>query len=117
MSNDDAVDLACDLVRLDTRGGGESAAATMLASRLEDAGLSVTVHETRPGRANLVARHGDDTPVTLTGHLDTVPADEAAWSFDPLAGDVVDGRLRGRGSSDMKAGVAAGGPAGSGRRT
>ena len=107
VDSDDALDLACELVRLDTRGGGESAAAAILASRLEDAGLSVTVHETRPGRANLVARHGDDTPVTLTGHLDTVPADETAWSFDPLAGDVVDGRLRGRGSSDMKAGVAA----------
>ncbi|MDD7921850.1 M20 family metallopeptidase [Actinomycetospora callitridis] len=107
MSGTDAVDLACELVRLDTRGGGESAAAALLAGHLEDAGLSVAVHETRPGRANVVARHGDETPVTLTGHLDTVPADEAVWSFDPLAGDVVDGRLRGRGSSDMKAGVAA----------
>ena len=107
MSRTDAVDLACELVRLDTRGGGESAAAALLAGHLEDAGLSVAVHETRPGRANVVARHGDETPVTLTGHLDTVPADEAVWSFDPLAGDVVDGRLRGRGSSDMKAGVAA----------
>ena len=106
MSRTDAVDLACELVRLDTRGGGESAAAALLAGHLEDAGLSVAVHETRPGRANVVARHGDETPVTLTGHLDTVPADEAVWSFDPLAGDVVDGRLRGRGSSDMKAGVA-----------
>jgi succinyl-diaminopimelate desuccinylase len=102
-----ALDLAAELVRLDTRGGGERAAADLLAGRLDDAGLAVAVHETRPGRANLVARRGDDTPVTLTGHLDTVPADAAVWSFDPLAGDVVDGRLRGRGSSDMKAGVAA----------
>src|SRR4051794_25128751 len=107
MSRTDAVGLACDLVRLDTRGGGENAAAALLAGHLEDAGLAVTVHETRSGRANVVARHGTETPVTLTGHLDTVPADPAVWSFDPLAGDVVDGRLRGRGSSDMKAGVAA----------
>jgi succinyl-diaminopimelate desuccinylase len=102
-----ALELAAELVRLDTRGGGERAAADLLADRLDDAGLAVRVHETRPGRANLVARHGADTPVTLTGHLDTVPADATVWSFDPLAGDVVDGRLRGRGSSDMKAGVAA----------
>ncbi|MEJ2865829.1 M20 family metallopeptidase [Actinomycetospora flava] len=102
-----ALDLARELVRLDTRGAGERVAADLLAGRLEDAGLVVEVHETRPGRANVVARHGEQTPVTLTGHLDTVPADPAVWSFDPLAGDVVDGRLRGRGSSDMKAGVAA----------
>ncbi|GLZ47332.1 peptidase M20 [Actinomycetospora sp. NBRC 106375] len=101
-----AVDLARELVRLDTRGGGERAAADLLADRLDDAGLAVTVHETRPGRANVVAHRGDETPVTVTGHLDTVPADAAVWSFDPHAGDVVDGRLRGRGSSDMKAGVA-----------
>ncbi|MEJ2890780.1 M20 family metallopeptidase [Actinomycetospora aeridis] len=102
-----ALDLACALVRLDTRGGGERVAADLLANHLSDAGLTVAVHESRPGRANVVAHHGEQTPVTLTGHLDTVPADEAAWSFDPLAGDVVDGRLRGRGASDMKAGVAA----------
>jgi len=42
------------------------------------------------------------------GHVDVVTeGDPATWSFDPYAGDVVDGRLRGRGSADMKAGVAA----------
>ncbi|URN04745.1 M20/M25/M40 family metallo-hydrolase [Actinomadura madurae] len=45
-------------------------------------------------------------PVTFTGHLDTVPADPSGWSFDPLGGEVRGGRLLGRGSSDMKAGVA-----------
>ncbi|MFJ9179981.1 M20/M25/M40 family metallo-hydrolase [Streptomyces sp. NPDC102360] len=44
--------------------------------------------------------------MTLTGHLDTVPADASGWSFDPLSGDIRDDRLLGRGSSDMKAGVA-----------
>ncbi|MCD2187536.1 M20 family metallopeptidase [Actinomycetospora soli] len=109
----DAVDLARDLVRLDTRAGGERVAADLLADRLADAGLRVELDEPAPGRANLVARSADvagtdrPVPVTLSGHLDTVPAVDDAWSFDPLAGDVVDGRLRGRGSSDMKGGVAA----------
>ncbi|WP_369208519.1 M20/M25/M40 family metallo-hydrolase [Streptomyces sp. PU-14G] len=65
------------------------------------------LEEPEPGRANLVARYGTGTPLTLTGHLDTVPADPAGWSFDPLSGQVHGDRLRGRGSSDMKAGVAA----------
>ncbi|MDQ6657655.1 MAG: M20/M25/M40 family metallo-hydrolase [Actinomycetota bacterium] len=42
------------------------------------------------------------------GHSDVVTeGDPAAWSFDPFSGDIVDGRLLGRGSADMKAGVAA----------
>ena len=42
------------------------------------------------------------------GHVDVVTeGDPDLWSFDPYAGDVVDGRLRGRGSADMKSGVAA----------
>ena len=40
------------------------------------------------------------------GHLDVVPAGDG-WEFDPFGGDIVDGRLRGRGSCDMKGGVAA----------
>ena len=42
------------------------------------------------------------------GHLDVVTeGDPDLWSFDPYGGDMVDGRLQGRGSADMKSGVAA----------
>lgn len=103
----DPVELAGRLVALDTCGGGERDPADLLAGLLADGGFDVRVDEAEPGRANLVARRGAGPPTTLTGHLDTVPADPAGWSFDPHAGDVVDGRLRGRGTTDMKAGVAA----------
>ncbi len=56
------------------------------------------------------AETGDAAGRTLLfeGHLDVVTeGDPDAWTFDPYAGDVVDGRLRGRGSADMKSGVAA----------
>ncbi|MEU6033825.1 M20/M25/M40 family metallo-hydrolase [Actinomadura sp. NPDC047616] len=105
---EEAVALAQRLVRLDTRAGGERQAADLVAEILTDAGYRVRVDEPVEGRANLVARYGsgkDD--VTFTGHLDTVPARESEWSFDPMSGDIRDGRLLGRGSSDMKAGVAA----------
>ncbi|WP_328379468.1 M20 family metallopeptidase [Streptomyces sp. NBC_00440] len=102
----DPVSLTQQLVRLDTRAGNEKSAAALLAPILADAGFSVRSDEPEPGRVNLVARYGSRTPVTLTGHLDTVPADASGWSFDPLSGDIHGGRLRGRGSSDMKAGVA-----------
>ncbi|MFE2376675.1 M20/M25/M40 family metallo-hydrolase [Streptomyces sp. NPDC059398] len=102
----DPVSLTQQLVRVDTRGGNETPAAALIAPLLADAGFSVRTEEPEPGRTNLVARFGSRTPVTLTGHLDTVPADASGWSFDPLSGDIRGGRLRGRGSSDMKAGVA-----------
>ncbi|TDC56307.1 M20 family peptidase [Actinomadura sp. KC345] len=106
---DEAVDLARRLVRIDTRGGGEREAAGLVADVLDGAGFDVRVEEPVEGRANVVARPPAPAariPVTLTGHLDTVPADPSGWSFDPLSGEVRDGRLLGRGSSDMKAGVA-----------
>ncbi|GAA2425024.1 M20 family metallopeptidase [Actinomadura vinacea] len=106
MNDVDPVGLAQRLVRLDTRGGGERRAADLLADILDGAGFEVRVDEPVEGRANLVARRGRPG-ITFTGHLDTVPADEAEWSFDPMSGEIRDGRLLGRGGSDMKAGVAA----------
>ena len=62
------------------------------------------------GRAQILARLGgmaDKPPLGFTGHLDTVPLGARAWSMDPFAAEIADGRLYGRGSSDMKSGVAA----------
>jgi succinyl-diaminopimelate desuccinylase len=60
---------------------------------------------------NLVARLDGGRPgrrLVLNGHLDTYPAGTASsWSDDPLSGAVRDGRLYGRGSADMKGGIAA----------
>ena len=58
--------------------------------------LVATVHATRPGRH-----------LVLNGHLDTYPVgDTSAWSDDPYSGVVREGKLFGRGSADMKGGVA-----------
>jgi len=56
-----------------------------------------------------VARTGSgDAPLTLTGHLDTVPTeDPAAWAADPWSAGRDGDRVLGRGTSDMKSGVAA----------
>jgi acetylornithine deacetylase/succinyl-diaminopimelate desuccinylase family protein len=51
---------------------------------------------------------GGGRSLALNGHVDVVPVGEAgAWSHDPWAGEVADGRLWGRGAADMKGGVAA----------
>ena len=43
----------------------------------------------------------------FSSHMDTVPVGDLAWSFDPFGGDLVDGRVRGRGATDMKSALAA----------
>lgn len=63
-----------------------------------------------PGRDNLVVTIGSDQGprLGLSGHMDVVaPGDTTAWHHDPFAGEVVDGKLYGRGASDMKSGLAA----------
>jgi succinyl-diaminopimelate desuccinylase len=90
--------------------GDEAKAASLLAARLEAAGLEVAAHELAPGRTSLVARtrtRGERPALCLTGHLDTVPLGRADWSRDPFDGETDEDRLYGRGTSDMKGGTAA----------
>ena len=110
----DAVALTRLLVSIDSRnpalasdGPGERECATALATALAEWGFRVELQESGAGRPNVVARIGraGARALLFNGHLDTVGVEgmvHAPW--DP---EVRDGRLYGRGSSDMKAGVAA----------
>jgi succinyl-diaminopimelate desuccinylase len=105
--------LASQLIRVDTTNppGNESRATALIAERLRDGGLEPTVQMWDKGRANLVCTLPGADPgapaLLLSGHLDTVGVGAQPWSVDPFGG-VVDGdRLYGRGSTDMKGGVAA----------
>jgi acetylornithine deacetylase/succinyl-diaminopimelate desuccinylase-like protein len=107
-----AVDLLCDLLSLDTVNppGNEEAASSMLADHLSEAGFECELLGPEPGRTSLLARlrgEREGPTLCLLGHVDTVKADPADWTFDPWAGDVVDGEVRGRGAQDMKGQVAA----------
>ena len=111
-SNHDPVALTQMLVRMDTipPAGVESRCIDPLSDLLSTAGFNCRHVEFAPGRKTLVARIGgrkDKAPLCFTGHVDVVPLGSAAWTHDPFGAQVVDGRLYGRGSSDMKSGVAA----------
>ncbi len=62
------------------------------------------VYDETGEKANLIATIGPkDAPgIILSGHVDVVPVDGQPWSTDPFRATVIDGRLYGRGSSDMK---------------
>jgi succinyl-diaminopimelate desuccinylase len=107
-----AVELTRDLVRFNTINppGNERACAEHVARLLEGAGFTVAFHEFAPARTSLVARLGGasgDPPLCFTGHIDVVPLGAAPWTPDPFAAEIRGERLYGRGSSDMKSGVAA----------
>ena len=110
----DAVALARTLIKIDSRNPtlvpdapGERACAQALASVLDDWGFEVELQEELPDRPNVIARKGprDAPALMLNGHLDVVGVE--AMTHDPFAADIRDNRIYGRGSADMKGGVAA----------
>jgi acetylornithine deacetylase/succinyl-diaminopimelate desuccinylase-like protein len=108
----EAVELLGELIRIDTVNppGNEADAQELLSARLQDAGWECELLAAVAGRPNLVATlagESDGETLCLLGHVDTVPAQRSEWSFDPWAGDVADGMVRGRGAQDMKGQVAA----------
>jgi succinyl-diaminopimelate desuccinylase len=50
---------------------------------------------------------GDRPTLIVNGHLDVVPLDPEAWTYDPFTATVANGKLYGRGTADMKGGIAA----------
>ena len=119
----DAVALTRELVRVDSRNPslvagapGEAAVARALADVLMSWGFETEIREAAPGRPNVLAwmtaTHdaGHATPpdmpaLLFNGHLDVVGVEGMVHA--PFDGDTLDGRMYGRGSTDMKGGVAA----------
>lgn len=90
--------------------GNEHECARFVAGLLEAAGYRTSLHAFAPQRTSIIATldgSGDALPLCFTGHLDVVPLGQSAWQRDPFAGEVAGDKLYGRGSTDMKGGVAA----------
>ena len=108
----DPVELTQTLVRMDTINppGNEEPAARYLGQLLEEAGLHVSyprLGENRTGLVAVIPGSTSQLPLVFTGHLDTVPVGDSPWENPPHSAEITNGRLWGRGASDMKSGVAA----------
>ncbi|HLS15406.1 MAG TPA: M20 family metallopeptidase [Beutenbergiaceae bacterium] len=108
---DDLVGLAQDLIRAPGQNppGQEMATAQVLATGARERGLAVESVEVAPGRPNLhitTPGAGSDPGLLLLGHTDVVPVG-AGWTEDPFGARADQGRLFGRGATDMKGALAA----------
>jgi succinyl-diaminopimelate desuccinylase len=110
IDRDLVVQLTQDLVRFPSVNppGNEREAAEFLGARMSDLGLEVEVQILEETRANVIGRiRGTGKGhLVFSGHLDVVPPGEQPWHHAPFAAERVDGRIYGRGSCDMKGGVA-----------
>ncbi|MEP3784288.1 MAG: succinyl-diaminopimelate desuccinylase [Ascidiaceihabitans sp.] len=106
----DPAALTADLVHCPSVTPADAGALDILATLLTDAGFHIAWTD-RGGIRNLFARWGEKGHATtfgFNGHTDVVPiGDEGAWTMPPFGAEVKDGIMYGRGTTDMKSGVAA----------
>jgi succinyl-diaminopimelate desuccinylase len=112
MFSENIISLTRKLIAFNTINppGNEMDLAKYVGNILEENGFDVGYILFEKNRLHVIAERGlseNELPIVLSGHLDTVPLGAKKWSVDPFAGEISDGKLFGRGTSDMKGGVAA----------
>ena len=115
---DEVIELTRALVRIPSvyRPGDPEATEARVAAFVESwfrrEGFDVEVQDVAPGRPNVIGSLGEkrsgQRSLLLEGHTDVVTeGDPAEWSLPPFGAELVDGRIYGRGTADMKSGLAA----------
>ncbi len=115
MDADRVVALTSELVAVDTRNppGNEADIAGVCRAAFEPRRATIREVEPAPGRRSLIVEvphpdgPGPRPTLIVNGHLDVVPVVADAWSTEPFTPTLKDGRLYGRGTADMKGGIAA----------
>ena len=105
------VELLQKLIQFDTTNppGNEAECVSYIDALLTEAGIETSILSKDPKRTNLVARlsgQGEAAPLLMYGHVDVVTTKNQAWQHPPFEGKIVDDYLWGRGTLDMKGGVA-----------
>lgn len=109
---DETVTLTQELIQIrsENPGGTEAGMADRVEDYLKKIGLIVERDDVVDGRQNIIAElsaNPDAPTLVFLNHMDTVPAGDG-WTRDPFSAEISEGKLWGRGSCDMKGGLAAG---------
>ena len=110
--DDKEIERVCsDIVRIKSYNppGDEKQAAEFCGKYLEKLGFSVQYLHHSDTRASVIGHLPGNQPgsgVMMCSHIDTVPVGAVEWDHDPFGGESIDGKIWGRGSSDMKSGGA-----------
>lgn len=113
MNTQERQNFLAQLIQLDTVGEHEDRVANFLKREFEKHGITcklIPIDPDEPGRHIFYAEmgNGKGTVLAFSGHQDVVSlGDPKKWTVDPLGAEVKDGKMYGRGTSDMKSGLAA----------
>ncbi len=107
MERDEHVQILKDLIKINSANGNEIEVANYLKKLFKEHGIEAKIDAFGDKRANLTFDLGrGDKVLGITGHMDTV-AIGSGWQHDPFASEIEGDKLYGRGTADMKSGLAA----------
>ncbi len=111
MDKQNKIKILQDLIHIHSVNGNEVEVSKYIGKLFDKYGIKYKIDEFGDKRANLVAEIGQgktDQVLAFTGHQDTVAiGDQSEWTHDPFSGDIDGDKIYGRGSADMKIGLAA----------
>lgn len=103
---EEIVELCQSLIRVKSLSGEEKEVAQVLEEAYKKLGFdSVTVDE-YGSVIGCIKGNKPGKKILFDGHIDVVPADKERWTNDPFSAKIIDGKIYGRGASDMKGQVA-----------
>jgi succinyl-diaminopimelate desuccinylase len=110
MSQDEVIELTQELVRTPSLNppGDTRDCAEIILKKFEKEHIDAEIIEGKKGFCNVVARlpgKGKGKILLLNGHIDVVPPGES-WTVDPFGAEIREGKMYGRGTCDMKSGIA-----------
>ena len=111
MNNEKRLSILQDVIRIKTENNHETIVAQYYQQLLKEHGIDSELIDYSIGRSNLIVKLKGDMPgkvLAYSGHMDVVSAgDSTEWLYDPFGAEIVEGRMYGRGTTDMKAGLTA----------
>ncbi len=108
ITDNDLIEFAREAIRRESVSGNERAAAELMRDRMLSYGFDSAQIVSYGSVLGCIHGKRKGPRILMDGHIDTVPViDRELWSHDPFSGDIEDGKIYGRGSSDMKGSVTA----------